>query len=63
MLTGIWKSIAQWRRDVPAHKMSENDMFHTREEILIDAYRIHGEQIAYQDEAMLQEELREGAKQ
>jgi hypothetical protein len=43
--------------------MSENDMFHTREEILIDAYRIHGEQIAYQDEAMLQEELREGGKQ
>lgn len=45
------------------HKMSESDMFHTREEILIDAYRIHGEQIAYQDESMLQEELREGAKQ
>lgn len=50
-------------RMLQLHKMSENDMFHTREEILIDAYRIHGEQIAYQDEAMLQEELREGAKQ
>jgi uncharacterized protein (DUF488 family) len=50
-------------RMLQLHKMSENDMFHTREEILIDAYRIHGEQIAYQDEAMLQEELREGGKQ
>jgi len=38
-------------RMLQLHKMSENDMFHTREEILIDAYRIHGEQIAYQDEA------------
>ena len=50
-------------RMLQLHKMSESDMFHTREEILIDAYRIHGERIAYQDEAMLQEELREGSKQ
>ena len=50
-------------RMLQLHKMSENDMFHTREEILTDAYRIHGEQIAYQDEAMLKEEQREGAKQ
>jgi uncharacterized protein (DUF488 family) len=50
-------------RMLQLHKMSESDMFRTPEEILIDAYRVHGERIAYQDEAMLQEELREGAKQ
>ena len=29
----------------------------SRGEILVDAYRIRGEQIAYEDEAMLQEEI------
>lgn len=38
-------------------KMSDADMFRSREEILVDAYRIRGEQIAYEDEAMLQEEI------
>jgi uncharacterized protein (DUF488 family) len=38
-------------------KMSDADMFRSREEILVDAYRIRGEQIAYEDEAMLQEEV------
>jgi uncharacterized protein (DUF488 family) len=37
-------------------KMSDADMFRSREEILVDAYRIRGEQIAYEDEAMLKEE-------
>lgn len=37
--------------------MSDADMFRSREEILVDAYRIRGEQIAYEDEAMLQEEI------
>jgi len=49
-------------RMLQLYKMPESDMLNTREEILIDVYRVHGEQIAYQDEAMLQEELREGAK-
>lgn len=38
-------------------KMSDADMFRSRGEILVDAYRIRGEQIAYEDEAMLQEEI------
>ncbi len=38
-------------------KMSDEDMFRSREEILVDAYRIRGEQIAYEDEAMLQDEI------
>lgn len=38
-------------------KMSDVDMFRSRGEILVDAYRIRGEQIAYEDEAMLQEEI------
>ncbi len=37
-------------------KMSDSDMFNSREEILRDAYRVRGEQIAYQDETMLIEE-------
>ena len=49
-------------RMLQLHKMSENDMFQSREEILRDAYLIHGERIAYQDDAMLKEELLEGAK-
>ena len=55
--------LAMEGRMLKLHKMSEHDMFRSREEIVADAYRIHGEQIAYQDEAMLQEELSEGAKQ
>lgn len=50
-------------RMLELHKMSADDMFHTHEEIVKDAYLIHGEKIAYQDEAMLQEELLEGVKQ
>lgn len=50
-------------RMLQLYKMSESDMFYSREEILIDAYRIHGQKIAYQDEAMLQEDLREGVTQ
>lgn len=38
-------------------KMSDADMFRSRGEILVDAYRIRGEQIAYEDEAMLQQEI------
>lgn len=38
-------------------KISDADMFRSRGEILVDAYRIRGEQIAYEDEAMLQEEI------
>lgn len=41
-------------------KMSDVDMFRSREEILTDAYRIRGEQIAYEDEAMLQAEIGDG---
>ena len=37
-------------------KMSDSDMFNSREEMLRDAYRVRGEQIAYQDETMLIEE-------
>lgn len=37
-------------------KMSGEDMFRTQQEILDDAYRLHGEKIAYQDEAMMQDE-------
>ncbi len=50
-------------RMLQLHKMHESDMFRTCEEVLIDAYRIHGERIAYQDQTMLQEELQEGIKQ
>ncbi|GJQ54118.1 MAG: hypothetical protein HKUEN07_06870 [Rhodocyclaceae bacterium] len=38
-------------------KISDADMFRSRGEILVDAYRIRGEQIAYEDEAMFQEEI------
>jgi uncharacterized protein (DUF488 family) len=38
-------------------KMSGTDMFRSQEEILADAYRIRGEQIAYEDEVMLKEEI------
>jgi uncharacterized protein (DUF488 family) len=38
-------------------KMSDVDMFKSRDEILVDAYRIRGQQIAYEDEAMLREEI------
>lgn len=38
-------------------RISDADMFRVREEILVDAYRIRGEQIAYEDEAMLQKEI------
>lgn len=38
-------------------KMPESDMFRGREEILIEAYRIRGEQIAYEDETMLKTEF------
>jgi uncharacterized protein (DUF488 family) len=38
-------------------KISDADMFRSRGEILVEAYRIRGEQIAYEDEAMLQEEI------
>ena len=44
------------------YKMSGGDMFSTREENLIEVYRIHGERIAYQDEAMLREEMQEKIK-
>jgi uncharacterized protein (DUF488 family) len=37
--------------------MSDADMFRSRDEILVDAYRLRGEQIAYEDDAMLQEEI------
>lgn len=37
-------------------KLSATDMFRSQEEILADAYRIRGEQIAYEDEAMLADE-------
>jgi uncharacterized protein (DUF488 family) len=37
-------------------KMSDTDMFKSRDEIVADAYCIRGEQIAYKDEAMLNEE-------
>ena len=37
-------------------KLSATDMFRSQEEILADAYRIRGEQIAYEDEAMLEDE-------
>jgi uncharacterized protein (DUF488 family) len=36
--------------------MSDADMFRSREEILVDAYRIQGEKIAYEDKTMFQEE-------
>jgi uncharacterized protein (DUF488 family) len=38
-------------------KMSDVDMFKNRDEILVDAYRIRGQQIAYEDDAMLREEI------
>ena len=49
-------------RMLELHNMSEHDMFSTREEIIMDTYRAHGEQIAYQDEALLKEELASGDK-
>ena len=44
-------------RMLDLRKMSDVDMFKNRDEILIDAYRIRGQQIAYEDEAMLREEI------
>ena len=38
-------------------KMSDEDMFRSREEIIFDAYRVRGEQIAYEDEEMLRNEM------
>lgn len=37
-------------------KLPEGDMFKTRQEFLSDAYAIQGERVAYQDEAMAEEE-------
>ena len=50
-------------RMLQLHKMSETDMFRSRDEVVTDAYLIHGERIAYQDDAMLKEETSEGTKQ
>lgn len=50
-------------RMLELHKLSEVDMFRTREEVVADAYRIHGERIAYLDDAMLPENFREGTPQ
>ncbi|TSA12041.1 MAG: DUF488 domain-containing protein [Comamonadaceae bacterium] len=50
-------------RMLALHKMSEADMFRSRGEIVADAYIVHGERIAYQDDAMLKEETSEGFKQ
>lgn len=44
------------------YDMSENDMFDSPEKILGNAYCIHGEKIAYQDNVILEQELK-GAKQ
>jgi hypothetical protein len=41
-------------------KLSDEDMFRSRDEILSDAYRIRGGQIAYVDEAMFNEEVDNG---
>lgn len=49
------------QRMMALNKISDVDMFHSKEEILQDAYKIHGQKIAYQDEAMLKEELTHGA--
>lgn len=48
-------------RMMELNKISDVDMFRSKEEILQDAYKIHGQKIAYQDEAMLKEELTHGA--
>ena len=50
-------------RMLQLHKMSETDMFRSRDEVVTDAYLVHGERIAYQDDAMLKEETSEGTKQ
>ncbi|MCU0665275.1 MAG: DUF488 domain-containing protein, partial [Myxococcota bacterium] len=39
-------------------KVSDTDMFRSREEIIAEAYQTRGQQIAYQDDAMLEEELK-----
>jgi hypothetical protein len=39
-------------------KVSDTDMFRSREEIIEEAYQTRGQQIAYQDDAMLEEELK-----
>jgi len=49
--------IALEERMLATLKMSGEDMFRTRQDILDEAYRLHGEKIAYQDEAMMQDEL------
>lgn len=38
-------------------KLSGTDMFKTRDEIVADAYRVRGEQIAYRDDTMSKEEV------
>lgn len=48
---------------LPCCKVSKTDMSCTREEIVANACRIHGEQIAWQDKAMFQEDLRQGTHQ
>lgn len=37
-------------------KMPDSDMFRNKEEILLDAYTVLGEKIAFEDETMLQDE-------
>lgn len=37
-------------------KLPEGDMFKSREEFIVDAYSIQGERVAYQDEAMTEDE-------
>jgi len=50
------------RRMLRLQKMSESDMFRSKDEVVADAYLIQGERIAYQNDAMLEEENGDGFK-
>jgi uncharacterized protein (DUF488 family) len=50
-------------RMLQLYKLSDLDIFRTRAEVIAEAYRIHGDRIAYQDEVMREVELNKGTKQ
>ncbi len=43
-------------RMMALHKIPEDDLFRSRDEAVMDAYSIHGDRIAYQDESMREAE-------
>jgi len=53
---GLETHEAMESRMLALHHIPEQDLFRSREQAIADAYAIHGDRIAYQDEAMREAE-------